>query len=238
MTLPPVGRRSEWAQLIEVVDLGSPAVVVVAGGVGSGRSHLVRRFGAECEGRGFRVVGTDEVFDIERSSTLADIRRMLAAALGIDTVSTAAAAPDGIVRKAVTDLVRFMSDESAIYRALRDAAPLLFVIDGYDPTPAVSRWLTTFLIPRIRRGDEQVILVITGVPDTVAGLRSQADLSLPLGPLNRDEVAQHLNSLGQTLSPPLSAEEIDGYCNAAVADASVLKWLRIVFTATAGVGGA
>ena len=221
-----------------------PGVIVVAGGGGSGRTHLLQHLAAAAEELGYRVlIGTDaDPIAIEASTTMADVRRRLQALDNADAFvaetadgSTQPVTPSpedkGVIRRGFGWAASRLDENRETSALLGKLAPLLVAVDGFRPGPAFGLWFTSILIPRLRKSDHRVAFVIADSPDAVRSLTDLADLSISLGPLDADEVRARLLHVAAGFLPPLEPEEIDRYVAAAVIQPAVLSALSTVFGA-------
>ena len=244
----PVGRREIFETIKARLASPKPGVIVVAGGAGSGRTHLLRQLAATAQKLGYRVlIGTDaEPIAVEPTTTMADVRRRLQALhnegiTAVDSAASAAApgppsappAPSvkGTIRRGINWAFSQLDENRETSALLGQLAPLVVAVDGYRPGSAFGLWFTRILIPRLRASDDRVAFVIADGAEAVRSLTDLADLCVSLGPLDADEVRAHLMHAAAGFIPPLTPEEIDRYVTAAVAQPAVLSALSTVFGA-------
>jgi hypothetical protein len=243
----PVGRREIFETIKARLASPKPGVIVVAGGAGSGRTHLLRQLAATARKLGYRVlIGTDaEPIAIEPTTTMADVRRRLQALHdeGITAVDPAASPAAGpplappsppikeTIRRGIGWAFSRLDENRETSALFGQLAPLLVAVDGFRPGPTFGLWFTRILIPRLRASDDRVAFVIADGAEAVRSLTDLADLSVSLGPLDADEVRAHLMHAAAGFIPPLTPEEIDRYVTAAVAQPAVLSALSTVFGA-------
>jgi molybdopterin-guanine dinucleotide biosynthesis protein len=239
----PVGRRQVFEAIVSKLDSPKPGVIVVAGGAGSGRTHLLQHLTRAAEERGYRVLsGTAaDPVAILPTTTMADVRRHLAAmsdAGAADAVGDRRTDPtpqqggsNGAVRRGFDRVMSQIGETLKISGLLARMAPLLVAVDGFEPSPSFALWFTAMLIPQLRTLDRQVAFVITGGPEALRLLTDRADLNVALGPLDAGEVRAHLLDAAIGFSPPLTSAEIDRYVAAAAAEPAVFSALSMVFAA-------
>ncbi len=203
-----------------------PGLIVVAGPVGSGRTHFLWHLATTAGDLGYRVLGTKaEPAVIEPSTTFTDMRWRLESLADTQPASgsrplTAACAPEEV-----------RAEHLQITALLSHMAPILVAIDGFQPCPALGSWLTRELSPWLRTSADQVAVVIADRPEMVASIAKTADFLVTLGSLDPEEVRAYLIEASAGLSPELTAAELDAYVRAAVSQPAVLSALLTVFRA-------
>lgn len=239
----PVGRRQVFEVIVSRLDGPKPGVIVVAGGAGSGRTHLLRHLTRAAEERGYRLLsGTDaNPVAILPTTTMADVRRRLAAmsdAGAADPVADRGNDPTpqqggfkGAVRRGFNRVISQLNETLEISELLAQLAPLLVAVDGFEPSPSFALWFTAMLLPQLRTLDGRVAFVITGGPEATRLLTELADLYVTLGPLDVGEVQAHLLEAASGFTPPLTSAEIDRYVAAAATEPAVFSALSTVFAA-------
>ena len=231
MSQAPVGRDGEWDQLSRQLAVRRSGLIVLSGPAGSGRTHLVRRFGALAAQQGYSSVGVDEPLSLEPTTRLNDVRRTLSALLG--TAEQDASGPlDGHVKAQASRVRRLISavserfdDDGSMLTLLSEHAPLLVAVDGYEPSPMLGLWVTTRLVPYLRTTSQPVLLVVVDRPERVEPLRDLAVLWLELGGLDVGAVSEHLRSSTLDMVNPLEPAELTAYAAAAAKDPSLLRAL-------------
>ncbi len=230
-----MGRSQIWSHLMKHLDQPRGSVVLIGGEPGSGRSHLLRKFGEAAAERGIRAVGCADSSGIERTTKLPDVARILVSLLAGDGEQPNPARPprgDGsLLRRLVESVGAATANEREIFDLLSAAAPVVVGIDGYLPSATMDLWFANRLIPRVRAAGSLTVLVITGQPAAFGSIRSAATEALELAPFDQDEVRAYLQEIGAELNPALSEAELAGYCEAVVADPRLLRWLGTVFSA-------
>lgn len=222
--------------MLSRLDAGRSALILVAGPPGSGRSHLAKDVGAAAERRDFRVLGCDTAIVIEETTKLTDLRRVLASLLDVDTsdgddgpaASGTASKAMSVVRHGLTSVIQRLNDERAVFDLIDQAAPAMIAIDGYTPGQAFGLWFTSRLVPHVKGSQRPIVLVVIDRLEPLRDLRDAADDVVELGELARDEVRDHVAAIGATITPPLTSEEIEAYCDAAAHEPDMLTALERV----------
>ncbi|MFN2539023.1 MAG: AAA family ATPase [Mycobacteriales bacterium] len=208
---PLVGRDDELQRLLDAVTAsreGRPAVVLLGGDAGVGKTRLLAQVVAEAPAestvlRGGCVdlgdVGLPYLPFVE---AFADLARQLPAAVdvpGLGPLLPGAAAQGG-------ELVRLQLFEAVVaaLRAAGEVAPVLLVLEDLHWADASSRELLRFLVTRLR--DERVALLASYRADDLHRRHPLVPLVAELGrlagvdhvqlrPLDDDAVARHLAAL-------------------------------------------
>jgi hypothetical protein len=236
MAAAPIGRPVLWSNLLARLDQPGGSVLVVAGEPGSGRSHVLRRFGAEAAEHGYRTVGCVDSYGVEKTTKFADLVRMLAsmlAELGLPEPDRAVVHERSRWQSLLRSANAAAQFERQVFSMLRDAAPIVAAIDGYAPSPVVDLWFATRLIPRITAAELPVVLVITGQRAPLQRISGAASETFELGPLDEAEVIEHLSTVGAGVRPSLTEAELAGYYQKIAGDPRVLRGLSTVLSAVA-----
>jgi AAA ATPase domain len=237
MTRPPapIGRSAAWSALLPRLDHPGGSVVVIAGEPGTGRSHLLRAFAEAAHQRGFRTIGCGESAGIDNTTKLTDLARIVDAMLDAQGV-TASAPPApgaGMLRNIVNTVATNARAQREIFELIDNAVPIVVGVDGYAPSATLDLWFTTRLVTHLHASGRPATLAVTGHGRALSAMRQVADVTIDLGPLDRDEVTAHLVSLTHDLRPPLSPDELSAYATVAAADPRRLPAFSRVLAAAA-----
>jgi hypothetical protein len=226
----PVGRAAQWEPLLARLEAKAPALVLVAGPPGSGRTHLINAAGQAARELGYTVIANGDPVAVEPTTKPSDFRRIVAALLGVadDADRAGKGEPAGFLRQVAGSLVKPAADARAVAQLLQARAPAVLLIDGYAPSAATSGWFADVLMPRLLTSTAPVIVMVTDSLEAMSKLRPRATEVIELGPLDREAVAAHLRATGAGLSPPLADGEVAAYCDAIDADIGVLEPLEVV----------
>src|SRR5439155_20830810 len=100
----------------------------------------------------------------------------------------------------------------AVVTELRKRAPVLIMVDDFQPNPGFAKWFVDVFVSALRR--HEAIIVAVGVRDdflAATGLEAAADEVIRIGPLERQLVVDYFRRFGATLTKPLSQEEVSAY---------------------------
>jgi AAA ATPase-like protein len=246
-TARPVGRAREFESLVGVFSEPTPALLVISGDPGTGRSHLLAALQAVANESGFRSIGVDEQFFVGPATTTSDVLRVLEATLedragvereddgptaGSEQPTSKAGGLAGAVSSFATrtvDLLRRSVVETRIFTILDHAAPLMLAVDGYSASTAFDHFMVGRLVPALRSRKVPVVIVVTGSAESTKNLSASADLVEALGPLDVDEVRTHFEALASNIVPAVTDAELDAYATAASKAPSLLDAFARVF---------
>lgn len=200
-----VGHEAAVKTFQAILDKREPAFVVVTGEAGMGKTSFLRFVGAKAAAGGWTVLPKEAsaVFYVTPETTenlfSARIRELLATRPNESFIETKS-----------THL-----DLDPIVRQLRERAPLLLLIDGCQATPDFTSWFNNRFIKDLKRTNSPVVVTIAERPDQVKDLSAQADEILAFGKLDKELIKEHFKRLGNQLSPPIEANELEEYAGAA-----------------------
>jgi nucleoside-triphosphatase THEP1 len=228
----PVGRQAEWERLLAELKARKPALVLVAGPPGSGRTTLLVAIAVAARELGYSVIGGQEAVTVDRTTRSSDLRRIVTSMLGAtaEPVTKSQPSAPSFLRLIVGFLFRRASEERAILRLLEARAPTILAIDGYAPSRGMSAWFANRLLPRVLRSAAPVLVLVADNLESMTDLRESATDTIELQPVSRDAVEEHLRAAGADLRPPLSGSELAGYCDAVADDLSLLQPLEEVLS--------
>jgi hypothetical protein len=225
-----IGREHELETLSRVLAARQPALVVIGGSVGMGKSALLGAMRQRADDDGWYLLpGNDEVLEVHEGMSVSSLRGALEGLVAYADRGTerksftdpAAPAPsDGASqspRAAVTSLLAGTRLTSASWRyravgglldSLRQLAPVMIGLDVRMPDRSVWTWLTAKLWPAVRAADVTTVIVAVVVDkEDERALAGAATTVLHLGPLDVGAVRSYLETVTSALSP----SELDGY---------------------------
>jgi len=218
-----VGRDREIAAIDRVLKHRRPALIVVSGEVGVGKTWLLRRVEERAVREGWRTVRLPSgallgfSADTTSASVIELVRRVPVAphTNTADIVARTSGSPPEGPRS--YDLVE----------QLRARAPLLFIIDGYRPSPELNTWFIA-AIEALKQSAATVVVLVAEVSAEVRDLAGLASHVIGLEPLAVDAVRRHFELLAGGLKIELSATELDSYVQAVCQNMGVLEQLTTV----------
>lgn len=210
-------RESELGLIAEVLRAGRPAVVVVRGAAGSGKSYVVQRAVAAASADGWRTtrygsgrgvrVGGGTTADLVVSGTLQS--------LALPNVPPAGTSQERGLRRLASVLATAAQDR-----------PVLVVFDPYRPSAELAREIRRHLLPQIRSATAQVVLLVVTREDVGADLKP--DLDLEVVALDTDAIERSLRLACARLVPAVEAAELQAYVAAARDNPRLLTSLEVV----------
>jgi energy-coupling factor transporter ATP-binding protein EcfA2 len=227
MLSAPLGRAAEWERLLARLKARKPALVLIAGPPGSGRTTLLDALATAGPELGYSVIGGRGMVAVDRTTRPSDLRRIIASELGAQPKSPPM--PRGFLQRIAARLFR-PNDEKVVLGLLKTKAPAILAIDGYAPGRGMSEWFADRLMPRIVRSGAPILVLVADRIESMAGLRDAATETIELGPVSRDAVQERLRAAGAGLDPPLSDGELAAYCDAVADDLGLLTPLEEVLS--------
>jgi AAA ATPase domain len=235
---PPaiLGRKWELDRILGILDRRTPALIVVSGPSGKGKSRLLRTVQACAVRQGWKTVPPQpgDALGIAEQTTRKSFLENLDARLpaqaqesfdagGAEERLPALSSPNPASQRAAH---RAEPDADALRLArLRQLEPLLIVIDGYEPDAQLERWLFDSFVSEIEQGGEAIVVIIGTEREAVDDPRVEL---ISIGGLDRGEVLKHFEAVGSEIDPPMSAVELDRYVDAACETPSILDSLERV----------
>jgi hypothetical protein len=215
MITPPIPqgtfRRRELESLLGVLAARQPAVVVITGDPGMGKTSLLADFRVSAVAQGWSAVGGGrDRLSIDPRMGEPDLRRaLLGTADAPPAPGPSAPGPEPFVK----DLARH--------------APLLLLIDDYRPSPAFGRWFETDFLRAVLRCGTELVVAMAKRPGT-RPLEAVATEVLDLGPLDDEVVRSALETMLPPLEPALSPTELEHYVRGANSPAVLASLIRVL----------
>jgi hypothetical protein len=218
-----IGRDQELARVKTILEQGRPAVVVVSAATGMGKTSLLREIHARASALGWHTAYGDSGSELSVVPTTTEdtFRQWVLTLLGSTTKES--------YFDSLTGQSQLDPPHSLVYH-LRRRAPVLLVIDGYRPESTFAEWFTQSFIEDVKDAPEPVVVVVADQSGNVAELQSHANDVINLGLLDRQAVKRHFESVGRRIDPPMGAEELDTYVEAACKDPARLATLTRLLT--------
>jgi AAA ATPase domain len=234
-----IGREREIDTLSAVLVACKPALVVIGGAVGMGKSALLGAMRERAREDGwFLIPDSDEALDVHEGISVASMQEALEDLLvglnrGTDADPFAAPVPSDVASRSspavVTSLLAGARLTSAggrfpgvggLLDAMRQLAPIMIAFDVRMADRALRSWLTAKLWPTVRDAGitMAIVAVVVDQEDEQALARAATEV-LHLGPLDGKAVRSHL----ETVTSGLPAKELDAYVEAIRHDPALLS---------------
>lgn len=246
-----VGRDQELELLEAVLEAGRPTFVAICAEPGRGKSTLLRALDTRATARGWHVVWTqDHAGTVTPETTPASFVERLLDTLGVPIATiTRSAGIAGMLDSAFARVIPALEGTLAavdprqgsglLSRWLRPdplvvelgrRAPLLLVVDDLRPGATFVDWFTQTLVRGLRRSDAAVVVAASMRSSVRQQLLLEPDelVELALGPLDLQQVKDHLCQLSRKVTPPLTVSELDRYAAAASDEPWILTDLGAV----------
>lgn len=232
-----VGREEQLQAFERVLDRYGPALVLVSGQVGSGKSRLVQEMSVRARARGWRTAPPEgrAALVITRDATPRSFARQIvellaprrddtgpmldAYALSREVAASSLPPPPA----AAAD-----RDTTAVMNAIREACPVLVAVDGFRPNAAFARWLTGQLIPVAQESGLPLVAVLTLETDPPPDVLRFAYEHFRLDRLDEAATERYFRGFGARLRPPMSGEELRTYVRAATERPELVHSLQLV----------
>lgn len=201
-TLPPeapqiVGREAELEEFSEALRTSmamrppAPFLLMVSGAAGMGKTSLFHAFADRARSAGWQAA----ILNLPEFADLTALERAARDAFDFTGAEHGGATP-GL---------------ASYLRAQSQHTPLLLILDQFHHEHPVARNFLERILPRLRATDARLFLVIGCRQNDAALLAPLAQRTLTLGKVTVHALRQRLEAIAETLHPPLTADEIDGY---------------------------
>jgi hypothetical protein len=217
-------RARELAHLHAVLAARRPALVVLTGAPGMGKTTLLETWGARASALGWEVAGGDACRRL--AVTPSTDERGFRAALLAATCETDDGARRARARATVSAPPARRRALDPLLNELARRAPFLVLLDDYCPNPQFAEWFEDGFLPELSRCGAAVVI---GAAVRVAEcLSHRADRVVALGKLAPADVHEALASLGGALRPPLAPYELEVYAKEARVPAVLDSLMRVL----------
>ncbi len=205
-----VGREQELARFRTILQEGHPLLMVITGGPGVGKSSLLHAFQAQAVTAGWTAApgSASECLRITPETTeesFIDQVQNLIAVLSDQSFIEKSPAKTSVEGSAAQPPLL------PIVEQLRFRAPLLLLIDGYQPEPAFAEWFQTRFVKEIKDTAAPVIVVVSERPDGATKLTVLAEQIVTLGVLEEPAIRKHFETMNQQISPRMTEDELNIY---------------------------
>jgi hypothetical protein len=246
-----LGRQGELARLEWLLRQHRPALVLITGPAGIGKTRLLQEAGAIARREQWHVLGDqrDHLITITDDMTEDKFLDRLGEAWGSsrdsdELITTPPrevslnrqetipipAPPRDATRLSARDPLRLM---------LSGPRAVVLLIDGYQPREPFSEWFQQTFLGEIKQGESPMLILVADRPENLHGLTGAADEILRLGPIDEAGVRRVFeDSNGRGINPPLTPEEMAAYVTASASDPAILGCLSRLLELTRSAGQA
>jgi AAA ATPase domain len=204
-----LGRQAELERIAQRVDAGKPAVVLLVGEVGTGKTQMLRAAADRARAKDWRVVG-DNGLGVDLETTERAFAERVQEFIGLSTDSTltfgSGSEVEAHARLATVEAPTTIG--SSFVRELARHAPLLLLVDGFRASEEFAEAFARFLA-RLRSTGSSIVVLVAGRDAELSVLLSAADEVIEVDRLAEEPVREYCERLA--VKPPLTPEEIDAY---------------------------
>lgn len=238
---PLIGREREVALLRSVLERREPAVVLVTGPVGVGKSVVLQEVERIARGLGWNTAYQDERGRLQIDPTTGgdDFCDRVCELLGLTDEDEPGALLGGLQTYPASDVGRdpdavVPSRLRALARQLRRlarTAPILLIVDSYQPDPAFAREFVRAFVKELARDRASVVMMVADRPRN-GGLSLPATETVTIGPPAAPAIERYFQDLGRRLQPPMRPPELDAYVHRAREDPESIPALTALLELT------
>ena len=216
-----IGRDRELAKIEGILKHRGPVLVVVSAPTGTGKSSLLREIQARANEHGWHTAyrNSEGHLCVTPSTTERIFGQWVLKLLGLSTDEALGPTTAGET---------WPNPLHSLLLSLGRQRGVLLIVDGYHPKPRFEYWFTSDFIGGIKQSKATVMVVVADQKDNLDKLRPFADEVISLGPLDRQAVRRHFESIAQQIAPPMKADELDAYVGVAREDPGKLAILSRV----------
>jgi hypothetical protein len=223
----PLTRRRELEQLERLLELRAPALALICGEDGMGKTRLLAALEERARERRWATVRTHDGRSLRIGESTTEREFLFEVEEFVQTpLDRGAAAGHGALATAPAEPLH------PLVARLQREAPIVLLIDGFRPSEALAAGWTAAMLPALRRSETPIVVVVADRADSLEPLRPHADTTVELGALDPGELAGLLRAGGEELVPPLSDDELAVYIDEAGAQphllAPLLRVLELV----------
>jgi len=228
-------RPLELAQMLAILGRKRPAVIVITGDAGMGKTRLLEDLRARAATQGWAIAGSDSDrrLTIEPRTTRDQFREDLLATLPEPrdvTAPTASeqrsplAAAAGVAWRALTQKADPVLAELA---RRSEGDPVLVTIDDYRPSAQFGSWFQRRFLPGLVASDLPMVAAMAERRGNVNCRASATDV-IALAPLSPEFIRRALADVSPDIDPPLSAHEVRVYAREATSPVLLDSLVRVL----------
>jgi hypothetical protein len=199
-----VGRKSEQERFSRLLDAAKPALVLVQGAHGCGKTSLMHVLQEQLETRmdwssapqpaNWPLAVTPDLYE-------ADFSLRVSQELAISTTEEFS-----VAKKAPKNM-------SSLVESLVRLAPLALFIDGFQPNRLFARWFHDIFLPDVKRSGAAILVILADEPKSFVkfdsvGLTTEV---FALGRLKPKEIRERFQAIDAELGLSISEAELDYY---------------------------
>lgn len=208
-----VGREDILAEFTNALDRGRPQLILLRGELSVGKSTLLaacERAAAEREWRTLRGDGRGPLSVHPKTSRTAFAERVREL-LGLSAQRQSPQADTATPAHPRHDAARghdFAAD-------LRRTAPVVLMLDGYDPSETFHGTFAGEFMPGLRTTGAAVVVVIGETPSCLERHPLDADVVLDVEPPDTSAIRRHFEAIGRELDPAPEPGEVERWSESA-----------------------
>lgn len=211
-------RTRELKQLLAILARRGPAVIVVRGAPGMGKTMLMGELRGSALVHGWAVAGGDREAPLSIGPRTTDLTFLQ------DVLTSAGLTADGAPQpRGVKDLV---------FQELVRRTPLLVIVDDYRPGEEFAHWFERDFVSLVRTCTVPLVLALPHRPGG-GGIEKLATDVVALEELDAAVVRAVLHQLAPRLEPTPTADELDCYADEARTPEVLDSLVRVLSLATA-----
>lgn len=200
-----IGHDAKVKQILHIMDQRAPHLIVVTGEAGVGKTSLLHLIRSKAAASGWSVMprNASEEFIVSRDTTEATFCARIDELLAIPT-------GESFIETKSSRL-----DLHPIVKQLRERAPILMLIDGFDASDEFAVWFSDQFIKGTKQSRSPIVVTAAVRPASINQISPVADEMLSLGRVNKESIRDHFERVGKLFQPPMDTAELTQYVDAA-----------------------
>jgi hypothetical protein len=235
-----IGRDTELAAFQQILDTGSPAMLLLHGQPKVGKTALLQQFRANAANHGFTVLPSESAEDhdepalvVDRTMTEARFCEALSLPLRADALDRSYGAGS-----TTTNGVSSNRDSATAVPGVSGldgthpgiSSPTLLLIDNYRPSRHFEDWFVDTFLSHQQQDLRPLVLVISGYSSSMDRLRPLATTTMPLEALDTQAIERYLWKLNDTLNEKMEAPELHQYVDVLSKEPALIGALERLLT--------